>query len=382
MHLIAALLLVSPAPVAKVVAGTPNDLMMVRHVVLRGSNEQIGQQLAELAKKNHKVKAFTDLDAATLKARNAWFQKNYPEVMDRAKGVRKALGWVKGADYTSLPYNLDVRPACSVVYYPGPSVTNGHAMMSRNYDFPKASYAELTGRPAAKGARSMTGDPYVIEMHPKGGLSSLYISAYDLLLGTIDGVNEKGVTVALLADDMSKKRTRGRNGIGLGEVDLPRYVLDKATSAEHARELLRKVPYYASFIPCHYIVGDPSGDSFIFEVDENDRIHIIDGRGKPQIITNHSIHKYDANKLPNGNSFDRYRRLQQEIANRKNRVTPAEVKEINYCVAVPADVKVHATLWHSVYDLKDKTLKVSFCLSRSDEAKERRTPYLSFRLGR
>jgi hypothetical protein len=43
---------------------------------------------------------------------------------------------------------------------------------------------------------------------------------------------------------------------------------------------------------------------------------------------------------------------------------------------------VHGTLWHSVYDLNDQTVQVSFCLSRADEKKERRTPYLSFKLGK
>lgn len=355
--------------------------MIVRHIMVSGTEAQIGQQLAKLAKKNHNAGP-QSLDAATLAKRLAWFEKSYPEVIKRAHGVQKVYGKtaLNSLDFTSLPYDLNFAPACSVVYYPPSSVTDGHAMMSRNYDFPKATYAELTRRPVPKGARSMTGDPYVIEMYPTDGLASLYTCSYDLLQGTIDGVNEKGVTVALLADDMSKKHTRGTANIGLGEVDLPRYILDRASSAKEARRLLKDVPYYATFTACHYIIGDATGDSFIFEVDAQDQHHIIDGKGKPQVITNHSIFEYGTSVLPKGNSFDRYRRLQEEIGKRKGKVTPAEVKEINYCVAVPGDVKVHATMWHAVYDITSRSVQISFCLSRADEAKERRSPYIAFRL--
>src|SRR5438270_95279 len=131
---------------------------------------------------------------------------------ERAKGVAEAyaLGVDSGMDATSVPIDMDLEPGCSVIYYPGSSVSNGHAMLSRNYDFPKASYGALTGRKAPADARSMTGDPYVIEMYPDSGYPSLYTCAYDLVGGAIDGVNSKGVTVALLADDASKSRTRGR----------------------------------------------------------------------------------------------------------------------------------------------------------------------------
>lgn len=374
----------SASATSEVVAGTTSDLMIVRHLVLRGTNEQIGESLAKIAIKNHRVEPNL-MDKKLLAERLAWFRSNYPEIMARAKGVQRVYSVAKTSDedFTSLPYDYDVAPGCSVVYYPGSSVTNGHAMLSRNYDFPKATYAALTHQTPIDGARSMTGDPYVIEMYPTDGYSALYTCAYDLLRGAIDGVNERGVTVALLADDMSTSRKRGVTPhVGLGEIDLPRFILDKAASAKEARRLLKNVPYYATFTPCHYIIGDATGDSFIFEVDANNQHHVIDGKGLPQLVTNHSIAEYGTTNLPQGNSFDRYRRLQKEIADRKGRVTPAEVKEINYCVAVPEGVMKAATLWHAVYDVTDRSVKISFCLSRSDEAKQRRTPYLSFRLKR
>lgn len=368
----------------KTVAGTQDDLMIVRHMVLRGDNVAIGKKLAEIANKNHGSKLTKFANAKSASDQMNWFEKNYPERIRRAKGVRDYFGVPTNSlfDTTSLPFNMRSTPACSVIYYPGSSVRNGHAMLSRNYDFPKATYVELTGGKPQPGARSMTGDPYVIEMYPTVGYPSLYLCAYDLVAGAIDGVNSKGVSVALLAVDVDNPGKLGRSGYGLSEIDLPRFVLDRCASAKEARNLLKFAPYYADFTPCHYIIGDAGGDSFIFEVDARGRHHIVDGGGSPQIITNHMVSTYGTGNLPSGNSFDRFRRLQQELAKRKSKYTPAEVKEINLCVAVPEQTRVAATLWHSVYDLKTQSLKVSFCLSRADEAKERRTPYLSFKLGK
>ena len=363
------------------VAGTANDLMIVRHIVISGSNEAIGKKLAEIAKQDTHVALAPVADAKIYPKELAWFQKNYPERYQRALGVGAAFGSSNDSkmDITSLPIDLNFQPACSVVYYPGSFVSNGHPMFSRNYDFPKASYSDLTGQPRTS-SRSMTGDPYVIEMHPTSGYSSLYTCAYDLEGGAVDGVNSKGVCVALLADDMAKIKTRGVVGFGLSEVDLPRFVLDRAANAKQARELLHDVPYFCTFTPCHYIIGDANGDSFIFEVGADGKHYIIDGGGKPQIVTNHSIAEYGTTNLPAGNSFDRYRALQKELA-AKAKFTPAEVKSNNFCVAVPAGVMVAATLWHAVYDLQDKSVEISFCLSRADEKAERRTPYLKFKLG-
>ncbi len=97
-------------------------------------------------------------------------------------------------------------------------------------------------------------------------------------------------------------------------------------------------------------------------------------------MTNHSIAEYGTSNLPKGNSFDRYRALQDEIK-AKGKFTPDEVKTNNFCVAVPTTVHVAATLWHAVYDLQERSVSISFCLSKADEATERRTPYMKFKLG-
>jgi hypothetical protein len=363
----------------RTVAGTTSDLMIVRYLRLEGSNAQIGAKLAEIARDRHGSKG--DVARGTLAIDQlAWLRSHWPEMAERAAGVATAFGRKaanNGFDPTSLGYNLDVRPGCSVIFYPQNSVAGGHAMLSRNYDFPTGTYSEITGAPPVEGARSMTGDPYVIEAHPDKGYASLYLCSYDLL-GCVDGINEKGLAVALLADDASPEK-KPSDGVGLSEVTLTRFVLDRCATARQARSLLQSVPYHYSFTPCHYMICDASGDSFVWEITPDLKTRYqVDGHGKPQVVTNHLLGKYGTEKLPQGNSFDRFRRLTREIADRKARVTPEEVRTINQCVAVPKEARGAATLWHSIYDLADRKVKISFFLGRDPKGEDRRTPYLEF----
>lgn len=363
----------------RTVAGTDGDLMIVRYMRVEGSNEQIGAKLAEIARDRHGSKG--DVARGTL-ARDqlGWFQSHWPQMAARATGVASVFGRKaghNGFDPTSLGYNMNVRPGCSVVYYPPANVAGGHAMLSRNYDFPTGTYSEITGAPTVAGARSMTGDPYVIEAHPKNGYAALYLCSYDLL-GCIDGINEKGLAVALLADDASPEK-KPSSGVGLSELTLTRFLLDRCATAKQARSLLQNIPYHYSFIPCHYMICDASGDSFVWEITPDLKTRYqVDGHGKPQVVTNHLLGKYGTNALPQGNSFDRFRRLTREIADRRARVTPEEVCTINQCVAVPKEARGAATLWHAVYDLADRKVKVRFFLGRDSKGEDRLTPYLEF----
>lgn len=361
------------------VAGTVKDLMIVRHIRLEGTNAQIGAKLAEIARDQFISRG--DVARGTLATDQlVWLKSYWPEMAERAAGVsrffqRKAGD--HGFDPTSLGYNMNPRPGCSVVFYPPRYVAGGHAMLSRNYDFPIGTFAEITGAPPVAGTRSMTGDPYLIESHPDKGYASLYMCAYDLL-GCVDGMNEKGLAVALLADDASPDK-KPSYGPGLSEVTLTRYLLDRCATARQARRLLRTAPYHYSFNPCHYMICDASGDSFVWEITPDLKTRYqIDGHGKPQVVTNHLLGRYGTENLPQGNTFDRYRRLTREIAARKAKVTPQEVRTINQCVAVPKEARAAATLWHSIYDLAERKVKISFFLGRDSQGEERRTPYLEF----
>lgn len=377
------------APKAKIIAGSGQDVLIARHVVLEGTYRDIGRALGELGKA-HGARLGAGEAAMTAK-RAAWFEKNWPELASRAKGLTDVYG-AKGVDPFGLSYNVMTGPGCSCSYYPPDRTTVGHALLSRNYDFSTGTLAHLTGSQAPSGARGFTADPYLIETRPKGGIATLMMVSYDLGAGCIDGMNEHGLGVALLADDQAGGGGRAAgNQVGLGEIEVPRFLLERCRNVEECIALAKKIPYYFTFIPCHYIVGDPTGHSAVIEWEAvTKKLHIVEGGRKPQVVTNHLLSAHpDGLKRPDdgpGGSFTRYKKLRKEIDPR-GKMSKAEIIAFHKSVMPPGSgaavgQPVGRTLWHSIYDLKARTLEISFYL-RDDPAAERgqkRTPYLRFGL--
>lgn len=388
------------SPTAKVseriVAGSSRDFMIARHLRLEGSNFEIGRALARIAKHRHAT-MLQKLDPAIGSVRRAYFAQRYTALADRGRGVAKEFGisWqANTSDFFSLGYDGIDRPGCSTVYYPPSSTTIGHAVLSRNYDFTTESLAEMLGRPPKQSSRPFTGDPYVIEMWPDRGYPALYLCSYDLLAGCIDGINSKGLSVALLADDASSGRSPSEGAQkGLGEIEVTRFLLDTCASVEEAEAALKAAPQYYTFIPCHYIVGDTSGQSFVWEVSVPEgKRSIVEGAGKPQVVTNHLLSEF---KNPDeriesfrGGTFNRYCRLRDGIKKMGGKLSIDQIKRLNESVRAgpPTAVKggkTGRTLWHSLYDLKERTLEVDFYLGEAEGAVggQKRSGYKRFPLG-
>jgi predicted choloylglycine hydrolase len=384
----------------KVLAGSDNDFMVVRHLQLEGSNREIGKKLAQIAKTRHRTK-LGEADPSVNQARKAFFEKHYPIAVQRAKGAVEEYGadWSNPKlDPFGLGYDLLDSPGCSTVYYPPGRTADGHAVLSRNYDFSTRTFAEIIGMPAERSSRPFTGDPYVIEVHPDKGYPSLYICSYDLLMGGIDGMNSKGLSVALLADDKSPGAQATHTvQAGLGELEVPRFVLDNCATVDEAKAALKEASYYYSFVPCHYIIADRSGKSFVWEhTIEGNNPKIVDGGGKTQIVTNHLLSDFPAVKeserepFPAG-TFYRYCTLQAEIDKRKGKLSMDDIKAINGEVQAGPhmngaqarpDPRPGRTLWHAIYDLHALTLDVSFYMGEQPGAPkgQRRTGYLHLSL--
>jgi len=212
----------------------------------------------------------------------------------------------------------------------------------------------------------------------------------------MDGINSKGLTVALLADDVSADLAEPSPTAqaGLAEVEIPRFLLDTCATVDDAKSALMSAKQYYSFIPCHYIIGDRSGKSFIWEYSgAHNREYVTDGGGKPQIITNHPVHKYaKLEDMPKddspGSSYLRMRRLHEEISKAAGKASVDTMKNTNLCVAVPATPRPGnsrppgRTLWHALYDCTDNSMSVDFYLGDDPNAPrgQKRSGYLSFKL--
>jgi hypothetical protein len=386
----------------KVVAGSPKDFMEVRHLVLKGTNVEIGRALATLAKDRYQLNPVPSTDRLRTRAQRRYFEKNYPILYDRMHGVAGAFDKKvddDGFNFSGLFYPMDFGAGCSVVYYPPKVTATGTGVVSRNYDFTTGT---LRGNRPQNGQLAATARPYVVEMYPDHGYASLAICSYDLLSGVLDGVNSEGLTVALLADDETVAKysmePAGLDAAGLGELQMPRILLDTCATAAEAKEALLTAKKTYSFVPVHYLIADRHGQAFVWEYSQvRNRDYFIENPDKPLITTNFSLHRHLEGKVPPSAAqvkdvCSRYCKLAERIAKQPGELTVDFIKESHKAVdmvAAPLSTRApNRTLWHALYFPNERKLQVSFYLrdeaNPTDKVKTRivRTDYLDFTLGK
>ena len=392
-----ALLLIPPALPATaqdlkytetVIAGGPDKFMEVRHVVLKGSNFEIGKRTGEIAKKDG-TPITPSNDRIMNRAKREYMAKNYPILYERMKGVAAAYGLNiadDSYDFSGLFQPQMAAPGCSVTFYPASAAENGHSILSRNYDF---TAGDITGRRPQKGRLAIMARPILFEIHPDQGYSSLSLCAFEYLGGVLDGVNSEGLAVAILAEEESGPQAGQEPGdeVGMHELMGMRYLLDNCKSAEEAKEALLSLKHYYSFIPCHYIIGDRSGKSFIFEFSPTrNRNYIIDGDG-PQCVTNHLVFRHQkVEEFPETGltwSMRRYKMLDESIKS-KAKFALEEIAAINARVAVPPNAPGNPemaparTLWYAQYDLENRTLAVKFYVGEKPDPENEKRAVLEY----
>ncbi len=357
-----------------IVAGGSRQFMEVRHIIIKGSNYAIGKKIGEIAKKLN-VRLQPLEDKIINKIQRKYIRNNYPEFYERMRGFADAYG----LDISNNNYDFShlwIIPSkffgCSVVFYPKSFTENQHDIMSRNFDFIREA--------------SIMSKVYIFELYPDKGYSSLSICAFDLLGGVLDGINSQGLAVAVLGEEETIAKYGNHpsaQGVGMYELLVLRYLLDNCKNVEEAKEALLYLKHYYSFMPCHFIVADSDGKSFIFEFSSfRNSTYIVNGDG-PQCITNHPVYKYKStDDFPEElrfklNSYDRFRKLAEQIK-RKNKFSIEKIIKINNSVAnltLPFENPNYApnrTLWYSLYDLQELSLKVKFYLG---ETKDSSAPY-------
>ncbi|HKQ92983.1 MAG TPA: hypothetical protein VJZ77_20145 [Blastocatellia bacterium] len=169
----------------RVIAGGPNDFMEVRHLALKGSNEEIGQALGAIAKERYRLRPMPSADRFRTRVGRQYIKGRYPILFERMRGVATAFGrqleddaW----DFSFLEYTFNLRPGCSVVYYPPGMTVDGNGVVSRNYEY---STGDMLGAWPARGKLADTARPYLIELRPDRGYASLALCSYDLLTCSI-----------------------------------------------------------------------------------------------------------------------------------------------------------------------------------------------------
>lgn len=372
---------------------------LLRHIKLSGSNFEIGRQLAEISIANHgdHLERHRFPDPVYARARRDYIQQTYPVLWERMRGVAEGFGADPEDDrydFSTLYHNIDLppRPGCSNAFYPPRYTTNGHAYLSRNYEFSTGPFSDVAGISLPPEVRAqmkaMMGEPYIMEWQPTdGGYASWVIQTNDLLGGAFDGINSAGLAVALMADEeamaqMFEPHMDFVRAVGIGELQIVRMLLDTCATVEEAKHLLLSVKQYYQFVPCHYIIADASGKSFIYE-NSTGRNHsiIVDGGGEPQVCTNHQVYHQQTTAMPElslqTNSQWRYATLQNRVTEQIS-YTPQEMRDNSAAVGVKhlftemlkapdfrsiaANVNAR-TLWYTLYDLTERRVEIDFYLN-------------------
>src|SRR5262245_14970937 len=71
----------------EVVAGSARDSLEVRHLVLKGNNEEIGRALAAVARERYQARPQPSQDSLRTRAQRRYVERNYPILHDRMRGV-------------------------------------------------------------------------------------------------------------------------------------------------------------------------------------------------------------------------------------------------------------------------------------------------------
>ena len=381
-----------------IAGGQPGDFATIQHVRLCGSNLQIGRQLAEMAWRQHQLQKIPWTDPLKTRVQRRYMRQHYPIHYERMLGAAQAYGANledDTLDFSFLNY-ISGLPGCSSVAYPPGETADGHAVLSRNFDFSTGGFGGMPLQPEMQPAAAQA---YLMEVYPDEGHASLYMACFDLF-GCTDGINSAGLAVTLNADAYSGRdfpmTPTFVNGVGLNEIQVMRFLLDTCATAEEAKEALLLNKHYYMYAPCHYLITDRAGSSFIWEYGPaHNGEYILPGAGQPQVMCNHLAHQHpNPDELPEedfaAGSFARQRALQASLQQASRPLSKAAMRAINASVFItdegyPQPVpSPDRTLWHALYDCEEGSLEISFylrdALGADGGRTPQRSPYLKFQL--
>lgn len=167
-----------------------------------------------------------------------------------------------------------------------------------------------------------------------------------------DGMNEKGVAISMLTVpeaqpplDFSKPLLNPTLAI--------RLVLDKASNVEEAIALLSKYNiYFSGNLPCHFLIGDSSGDSVIIEYLDKE-MKIIHPTSSHQSCSNFVA--FDERK--GGGGRDRCELIDEKVKQTKNRLTHEDALDL-LARTGGYNGSNDSVQWSVLYNLTDLTSEI------------------------
>ena len=227
----------------------------------------------------------------------------------------------------------------------------GEVLYGRNFDFLYAPSLQLYTEPQ-NGYKSVSTvnlsfAGYSEDYLPDGSLFDKFLTLAAPFL-PFDGMNEKGVAIALLAVPEAEP-PYDSNKITLNTTTAIRLVLDHASTVEEAVELLRDYNiYFSGDIECHYLIADASGRSVIVEFYDGE-LQIVEAETDYQIATNFIA--YNSLNIGEGfTEFERYDMVEKELSDNNGILNENDVISLLAKVGVQ-DGEVDKLQWSVIYNL-------------------------------
>ena len=358
----------------------------IRHLVLRGSNRDIGRTLAEIARRDLGVSKLAKYADSTYgEARRIYLKDNFAALYERSLGVADAFGLAEddtNFDTTTLPYDLGSL-ACSSVCYPPNTTANGHTLLSRNMEWYTVSALELLTGKKDPQAPVMGKHGFIAEFYPHGGYASMQTTFMEFLNFPFDGINEHGLSATALVDQQGRGEPIpgvGGHDAGLSTMHVISLLMAQCKTVREAKLMILRQRIFFPVEALHWVISDPTGASTIFEADSRTGEYVfVDGNeGKPQVCTNHAVHLYptpasfpQTDPKANYNTFNRFRTLQDAVDSHQDKFTVDDCFQIMSKVYGATDDAEEAgahnpypirTLWTLVMDLTDRTIYIKYYL--------------------
>jgi Acyl-coenzyme A:6-aminopenicillanic acid acyl-transferase len=374
----------------RVIAGGPADFLTVHHLELRGTQVEIGAALAAEARDHFGWHPPTAGDPVRNRARRKWFERNWPEHHARMAGVAKAFELdidddaLDFANVMAEPFNGN----CSGVWCSSLLGADGHARLGRNLDFSTRTLSEMLGAPPEPEEPPVLSRPFVIETYPDVGYAAIVCTVGDLT-SCLDGINEKGLAVGVLADDESRSlRPSLAPQAGVNEMHIMRYILDTCATAGEAKEVLYGTKQYDEYAVAHYLIADQE-EAFVWERDTHNGEHAVPTDTGMLCVTNHLLFKNGVASVPedtsdNEGANDAYRRG-RILNDGLNGSLMARDRLWDLLESARADRRRDEanpdgrvrTLWHAQYDLTFRSVEYEFYLGDKLDGSPVRSPLVT-----
>jgi hypothetical protein len=224
-----------------------------------------------------------------------------------------------------LPIDLGVTgDACTAFVVPN---DRGEILFCRNFDFSYAPALQVNTKPKdgyqSVSTVNLAFAGYGEDKLPEGMNSFLTLASPFL---SFDGMNEKGVAMALLAVP-EYEYTPDPEKVTLNTTTVIRLVLDQAATVEEAVELLKEYNiYFSAKVECHYLIADASGRSVIVEYYDG-KLQTVTSEQDYQIASNFIAYQ-GLNIGEGGTEFERYDTVENRIINNRGRLNEDQAIEL------------------------------------------------------